>query len=147
MNSLFFRLHFSANKYFEILFSIGSYYIVKNRIPINDNKVISSCPLSLNNKIYLNWAKIGYIYQIHIYNEINPNHECNLPSKTNNRYHLNCSLTRPKILWYPYHFVANPPTKNMHLLNEKLFMTFTTVISIRKSNLVFLDNVTIQYIK
>ena len=104
--------------FWNLIFNWQLLHCKKNRIPINDNKVISSCPLSLNNKIYLNWAKIGYIYQIHIYNEINPNHECNLPSKTNNRYHLNCSLTRPKILWYPYHFVANPPTKNMHLLNE-----------------------------
>ena len=104
--------------FWNLIFNWQLLHCKKNRIPINDNKVISSCPLSLNNKIYLNWAKIGYIYQIHIYNEINPNHECNLPSKNNNRYHLNCSLTRPKILWYPYHFVANPPTKNMHLLNE-----------------------------
>ena len=42
--------------------------------------------------------------QIHIYNEINPNHENNLPTKTNNSYKLNCSLTNlQKTIYYPYY--------------------------------------------
>ena len=63
--------------------------------------------------------------QNHIYNEINPNHENNLPTKTNNSYKLNCSLTnlQKKTIYYPYYLQKTQQIICIYSTTKKEFLT------------------------